>query len=191
MKVTSRFSKVSWLCLPTQWLLDVLGSFFSANCLGVQPLLGFPVLNLTRAQRCGVCRAGMARTRTEQPFQPLLLVAHSFVADSAEVTAPAPLFIISAHMSPGPDTLTRSTDRRTLTSSSSASWTMNTWRAGHLHSGHFPVLSENATLDRSVEQKSYRDRQGGLSILAQHLELPGRILAPISLLFLGCSIRRY
>lgn len=59
--------------------------------------MGFPVLNLTRAQRCGVCRAGMARTRTEQPFQPLLLVAHSFVADSAEVTAPAPLFIISAH----------------------------------------------------------------------------------------------
>lgn len=87
MKVTSRFSKISWLCLPTLWLLDMLGSSFSASCLGVHPLLGFPVLNLTRAQRGGVHRSGMART--EQLFQPLLLVAHSWVADSVEVTAPA------------------------------------------------------------------------------------------------------
>lgn len=100
MKVTFSFSKPSWVHFPTQWLKYGRGvlvlPLLEGKLLRVH-LLCTPVLNLTSAQRREVLRAGVARI--EEMLQPLLLVSHSCVVYSAEVTGSAPA-VISIHLSP-------------------------------------------------------------------------------------------
>lgn len=170
MKVTSIFSKVSWLCLPTHWLLGVLGSFFSASCLGMHPLLGSPVLNLTRAQRGGVCRAGS------------LSLIHVWLTQ----TTPAPLFTWAWDRTPHTVNRQKNSDLIMLCflnyehteGRASPQWLLSSseweYRTGQVcGTGNLPWQARRSLHPCSAPRAGWRD--------------PGSHFPS----FLGCSIRRY